>query len=275
MPPLQRNTYLKGQLKVNTAEIQSQKFNVAQELEKLREKRLQKRDRPADDPVLESIMNSLGIGFERLMQLGGGVCHGLVYAWFASLNEMQTTLSFDSNAGGWTDRSRVIADRAGENQARYTARFIAQEGALGLKGAKSKASRKLAKDSGFKETEICYAVVSAKAIAAVAERVITDDYPRCYRISLKCRAGRHSLGLVRRGNQFFLLDPNVGIIFYDARNKFVEDLTSVLTATEVEKGYAASTIRVYSADAQAAPSAVEGGGDADDFDSLLAKLLAS
>jgi len=269
-----RDAYARGQLKVGTSDIQAIRCNVAKVLVDMLQKRMAK-GRTEDNPVVRDIVGLLTSKMDALAKVGGGVCHGLVYSWFASLNENRTNLNFDVGSGGWTEARPQIAARAVESQATNSARFLARTSTMGDSAAKSRASGKMAADAGFAEAEVCYATVSRPALEAVLTRVITDDYPRCYRISIKASQGRHSIGLIRRGSQYYLLDPNVGILFYDRMANLVDDLTGVLTATDLDKGYGARSLRVFRAEAKPRPSEPSSDGDVDaSIEAMLAQLRA-
>jgi hypothetical protein len=262
-----RDVYRRGQLKVDTTEIQQQKADVAMELKRIAEKR-EAKGAKLDDPVLSGVETQLANGFQRLAQVGGGVCHGLVYAWFGSLKENRTTLSFDQDSGRWTHARALVTERAVTNQARMAARFLSRTGTLGDEKAKSRAEQKLADESGFEETLTCCTEVSRPTIQGVMERVITTSLPNCYRISIDARGGKHSVGVVRFNSHVYLLDPNFGIVDYDRVDRFVDDLADVLLATDPGKGYAASSIRVFRAAAKPEP-------EGEDLDTLLANLMKS
>ncbi len=168
--------YQRGQLKVSTQDIQSARHNVASALFRIVENRVGKGKTTAD-PVVSDVMALLEHKMQALTQVGGGVCHGLVYAWFASLKDGQTNLNFDVEEGGWSGARPRIAQTAVQNQATNSARFLSRVSTMGDAAAKSRASGKMAKDAGFAEAEVCYATVSRPAVEAVLARVITDDSP--------------------------------------------------------------------------------------------------
>ena len=59
------------------------------------------------------IAKGLSFGLDGV---GGGVCQGLVYAWFQSLGDGRTRLDFDVDRGGWKEQVlKLLASTAGTN----------------------------------------------------------------------------------------------------------------------------------------------------------------
>jgi hypothetical protein len=248
-----RNAYRGGQCKVDTTEIQAQQFNVKKEVLELYKKRFQKLAESKitpDDQVYDSLKTCIDQDVQvrvgsNLDQKAGGVCHGLVFAWFRSLRRADTTLDFNVRQGGWENYRGTIKDNAATNQARLNARVLSRAKVLSENEALERAARKLAKDNEFEEEILATSGVSRDCLVHLFSSVLTDSWPRCYRLSVECAGGRHSMALVRKGAEFWLLDPNVGILYYRNSETLCEDLALVLAGRPPIDGYGAASVGIF------------------------------
>ena len=225
--------------------------------------------------VIKTLELAMESRADSLKDMSGGVCHGLTYAWFHSLQARPTTETVEKNLLGlnnFTQREALKAT-AMTNQATLNYHVIARSQVLPDAEARKRAGQKMAAGMEFDEVEevqLALTSVSLDNLRYVFGKLVTDKGPaNYYRLSIQTPAGGHSLGIVFEQSKLYLLEPNCGVYRYGwgddtSRSNFINDLHFVLVDT-----YRTASVKIYNAQPSTKPQEEPG----DDLDSLLAQWL--